>query len=111
MITNFVSSLNRDTFLPYFLTLPFRNAHDAMEFILKTPTLAAYGGYDPSTMSDETIVDFANEILQQLKLATLPLSLSMPIQSFRRKFCVLTKLDMRYCMRTVQIILQLQAKT
>lgn len=48
----------------------FRNAQDAMEFILKTPTLAAYGGYDPDSMSDETIVDFANEILQQLKLVS-----------------------------------------
>ena len=48
----------------------FRNAQDAIEFILKTPTLAAYGGYDPNSMSDETIVDFANEILQQLKLVS-----------------------------------------
>ena len=48
----------------------FRNAQDAIEFILKTPTLAAYGGYDPSNISDETIVDFANEILQQLKLVS-----------------------------------------
>lgn len=52
------------------LPTEFRNAQDAMEFILKTPTLAAYGGYDPSSMSDETIVDFANEILQQLKLVS-----------------------------------------
>ena len=29
------------------LPAEFRNAQDAMEFILKTPTLAAYGGYDP----------------------------------------------------------------
>ena len=48
----------------------FNNAQDAMEFILKTPTLAAFGGYDPSLMSEETIVDFANEILQQLKLVS-----------------------------------------
>ena len=52
------------------LPTEFRNAQDAMEFILKTPTLAAYGGYDPDSMSDETIVDFANEILQQLKLVS-----------------------------------------
>jgi len=48
----------------------FHNAQDAMEFIIKTPTLAAYGGYDPESMSDETIVAFANEILQQLKLVS-----------------------------------------
>lgn len=48
----------------------FDNAVDAMEFIIKTPTLAAFGGYDPSSMSDDTIVEFANEILQQLKLVS-----------------------------------------
>ena len=48
----------------------FQNATDATEFILKTPTLAAFGGYDPSTMSDETIIEFANEILSQLKLVS-----------------------------------------
>ena len=49
---------------------PFDNARDAMEFIIKTPTLAAYGGYDPDSMDDETIVQFANEILQQIKLVS-----------------------------------------
>lgn len=48
----------------------FKNAQDAMEFVLKIPTLAAFGGYDPESMSDETIVEFANEILQQLKLVS-----------------------------------------
>lgn len=52
------------------LPTEFRDAQDAIEFILKTSTLAAYGGYDPSTMSNETIVNFANEILQQLKLVS-----------------------------------------
>lgn len=52
------------------LPVEFYTAQDAMEFIIKTPTLAAYGGYDPTAMSDETIVDFANEILQQLKLVS-----------------------------------------
>ncbi len=48
----------------------FDNARDAMEFIIKTPTLAAYGGYDPDSMDDETIIQFANEILQQIKLVS-----------------------------------------
>lgn len=52
------------------LPTAFHNAQDAMEFIIKTPTLAAFGGYDPKSMSDETIVEFANEILQQLKLVS-----------------------------------------
>lgn len=49
----------------------FKDAQSAMEFILKTPTLAAYGGYNPATMSDETIVEFANEILHQLELVSM----------------------------------------
>ncbi len=48
----------------------FANAQEAMEFMLKLPTLAAFGGYDPEKMSDETIVAFANEILQQLSLVS-----------------------------------------
>lgn len=49
----------------------FLNPQDAMEFILRTPTLAAFGGYDPAKMSDETILAFANDILQQLELVSL----------------------------------------
>lgn len=48
----------------------FQNAQDAMEFMLKMPTLAAFGGYNPDEMSEQTIVEFANEILQQLKLVS-----------------------------------------
>ena len=48
----------------------FDNPQDAMEFMLKMPTLAAFGGYNPDEMSEETIVEFANEILQQLKLVS-----------------------------------------
>ena len=48
----------------------FENAEDAMKWLIKIPTLAAFGGYDPDTMSEETIVEFANEILQQLKLVS-----------------------------------------
>lgn len=55
---------------PVELPTEFHDAQAAMEFIIKTPMLAAYGGYDPSGMSEETIVAFANEILQQLKLVS-----------------------------------------
>lgn len=48
----------------------FDNPKDAMEFLLKLPTVAAYGGYDPEKMDDETMVAFANEILQQLQLVS-----------------------------------------
>ena len=46
----------------------FENPQEAIEFILKTPTLAAFGGYDPSRMDEETIVEFANELLGHLKV-------------------------------------------
>lgn len=48
----------------------FEDPKEAMEFLLKLPTVAAYGGYDPSKMDDETMVAFANEILQQLQLVS-----------------------------------------
>ena len=41
-----------------------------MEFLLKLPTIAAYGGYNPEKMDDETMLAFANEILQQLQLVS-----------------------------------------
>lgn len=54
----------------YNLPEAFKNPKEAMEFLLKLPTVAAYGGYDPSKMDDETMVAFANEILQQLQLVS-----------------------------------------
>ncbi len=48
----------------------FEDPKEAMEFLLKLPTVAAYGGYDPSKMDDKTMVAFANEILQQLQLVS-----------------------------------------
>ena len=52
------------------LPTEFRNPQDAMAFMLKMPMLAAFGGYNPETMSDDTILAFANELLQQLKLVS-----------------------------------------
>ncbi len=46
----------------------FNNATDAMEFILKLPTIMAYGGYDATKLSDEEIIDFANDLLKQIEL-------------------------------------------
>ena len=53
-------------------TLPreFDNPQDAMEFIIKMPVLAAFGGYNPESMSDEMIIEFANELLVQLRLVS-----------------------------------------
>ena len=48
-----------------------------MAFILKMPVLAAYGGYDINSMDEETIIRFANEILEQLKLVSYKYQLEM----------------------------------
>ena len=52
------------------LPASFANAEQAMAFMLKMPVLAAYGGYDIESMDDKTVVEFANEILSQLKLVS-----------------------------------------
>jgi DNA-binding XRE family transcriptional regulator len=46
----------------------FRDPESAMAFLIKQPSLAAYGGYDPKAMSDDEVIEFANELLRQLKL-------------------------------------------
>lgn len=46
----------------------FKTPQEAMKFILEQPAIAAYGGFDINKMSDEEIMDFANELLRQLKL-------------------------------------------
>ncbi|MCH3962946.1 MAG: helix-turn-helix domain-containing protein [Clostridium sp.] len=46
----------------------FKTPQEAMEFILKQPAIAGYGGFEPEKMGDEEIMDFANELLHQLKL-------------------------------------------
>lgn len=48
--------------------IEFNSAEEAMKFILKQPAIAGYGGFDPDKMSDDEIMDFANELLNQLKL-------------------------------------------
>lgn len=49
-------------------SIEFKTAQEAAEFILKQPAVAAYGGFDLNKMSDNEIMDFANELLRQLKL-------------------------------------------
>lgn len=46
------------------------NARDAMEFMIKQPVFAEYGGYNPERLSDEKIIEFANEILHQLQIVS-----------------------------------------
>jgi len=47
-----------------------KNPEDAITFILKQPTLMAYGGYDINKMTNDEIVNFANELLRQLELVS-----------------------------------------
>ena len=46
------------------------NIYDAMAFVLKMPVLAAYGGYDPKSMDETQIVEFAEDLLRQLKMVS-----------------------------------------
>lgn len=46
----------------------FNTPEAAMQFILKQPAIAAYGGFDVNKMSDDEVMEFANELLRQLKL-------------------------------------------
>lgn len=46
----------------------FTTPEAAMQFILKQPAIAAYGGFDVNKMSDDEVMEFANELLRQLKL-------------------------------------------
>lgn len=52
------------------LELPavFDTPEEAMKFILEQNVIMGFGGFDINKMSDEEIVEFANELLNQLKL-------------------------------------------
>lgn len=46
----------------------FKTPEDAIKFILEQPTIMGYGGFDVNKLSDKDLIDFANDILNQLKL-------------------------------------------
>lgn len=46
----------------------FKSPEEAMKFILEQPAIMGYGGFDIHKMSNEEIIEFANELLRQLKL-------------------------------------------
>jgi len=48
----------------------FDDPEEAVKFILEQPAIMAYGGYDLETMSDEEIIDMANDVLYVVKLST-----------------------------------------
>lgn len=49
-------------------TEQFNTPEEAMKFILGQPTIMGFGGFDVNKMRNEDIIDFANELLNQLKL-------------------------------------------
>lgn len=49
----------------------FKTAEDAISFLLKQPTLVAFGGYDLKKLSNEELINFANDILHQIQLVSL----------------------------------------
>ena len=46
----------------------FKTAQEAIKFILQQPLVAAYGGYDLDSMSDEELIDFANRVAQMIQI-------------------------------------------
>lgn len=52
------------------LDLPtlFTSPEDAMTFLLEQNIIMGYGGFDINKLSDDEILEFANELLNQLKI-------------------------------------------
>lgn len=48
--------------------LEFKTPQDAMKFIIEQPIIAGFGGFEPEKMTDQEVMDFANDLLSQLKL-------------------------------------------
>lgn len=46
----------------------FKTPEAAMKFILKQPAIMGYGGFDIEKLSNDELIDFANELLNQMKL-------------------------------------------
>lgn len=47
----------------------FNNAEEALQYIVSQPMVAASGGYNLNEMTDEQIIDFANDLMDLLKIA------------------------------------------
>lgn len=50
-------------------SLKLGTAEDAMKFILQQPSLMAFGGYNLDDLSEEEIMDLANDMLLAMKLS------------------------------------------
>ncbi|NFI38762.1 helix-turn-helix transcriptional regulator [Clostridium botulinum] len=51
-----------------YTTGEFTTPQAAMKFILQQPSIMGFGGFDASKMSDQDIIDFANELLNIIKM-------------------------------------------
>lgn len=51
-----------------FETGEFNTAEAAMQFILKQPAVMGFGGFDTNKMNADEIIEFANELLNQMKI-------------------------------------------
>lgn len=48
-------------------TKEFKSAEAAMQFILKQPAIMGFGGLHPEQLTDEDVIELANELLTQFK--------------------------------------------
>lgn len=46
----------------------FTSPEEAIKFILNQNVIMGFGGFDVNTMSDEEVLEFANELLNQLRI-------------------------------------------
>jgi transcriptional regulator with XRE-family HTH domain len=46
----------------------FISPQDAMKFLLEQNIIMGYGGFDINKLSDEEVIEFANELLNQLRI-------------------------------------------
>ena len=46
----------------------FSSPEEAMQFILNDNTIMGFGGFDVNKMSDDEVIEFANELLNQLRI-------------------------------------------
>jgi transcriptional regulator with XRE-family HTH domain len=48
----------------------FTTPQEAFEYIIKQPTVAMFGGYDLEKMSDEEIIEFANDLADMIAIVS-----------------------------------------
>lgn len=62
-INNDTTDNNKDS-----ISIKFKTPEEAMKFILEQNIIMGFGGFDINKLSDEEKIEFANELLRQLKL-------------------------------------------